>query len=103
MGCLTEGTLVRPEYRLCSGRRTVEGVEFLAYSVGVIRYASISADGKCMVQRNHKTTTYSAWILLNGERAPIYGGNMRPKRFRTEGAAMVAAVRASRCGRKESA
>ena len=39
-------TYVRPEYTKVSGRHTADGVLFISYSVGVLRYARVSEDGQ---------------------------------------------------------
>lgn len=86
-----ETTFIRPGYQRTSGApRTVDHIAFFPYRTGILRYARITEDGQIKVTRNHNTTTYTAAVIGCG---PIYDGNTSPKRYRTEGAAMQAAIR----------
>lgn len=85
-------TFVKPGYRHNKNavKRIVDGVEFLSYTVGVLRYARVSVDGKCEVRasRNHYTAEVEGHgYIMSGTKA---------KRFRSDKAAMAAAVKLAR-------
>lgn len=68
----------------------VDGVTFYCYSTGILRYEWRSADGRLAVGRNHNADTYCAAV----DGTSIEGKDpMRAKRFRTQRAAMAAAIR----------
>lgn len=68
----------------------VDGVEFYAYRVGVLMYSRISADGQCEVRPNSRLTSYCAYTAPRG----YIGKDGKAKRFRSQEAAMRAAIRA---------
>lgn len=93
-------TYIRPEYRLCSGRHTCDGVLFISYSVGITRYARISEDGQIFTSDTSQwRSTYTARVIGHGT---ICSKSGRPKRFRTQEAAMKAGVALFRKLRVES-
>lgn len=79
---MTAETLVDQKWRPCSGRRTVDGVLFKAYSCGILQYTNVSDDGKIRLASHNRSTTYSVevlgygWIRNSKNRA-------KSKRFRT--------------------
>jgi hypothetical protein len=87
-------SFVRPDYRKTSaGHALIEGVQFHSYSVGVLMYARISADGKIMTRRNYGRDTYSAAVIGHGAICNAAG---KPKAFRTQDAAARAAIKIAR-------
>lgn len=73
---------------------TVDGVKFLPYKAGSLQYERISEDGKLLVrERSHWGTTYQAVVDGLG---PIRSKSGRPTAFRTQRAAMAAAVKAAK-------
>lgn len=38
------------------------GVTFISYQIGILRYALISEDRRCLVARNYERTTYRASV-----------------------------------------
>lgn len=88
-------TLVLPGYRINKNaiKRIVDGVEFLSYSVGVMMYVRISVDGRALVRSS--SSTYRATIETAGGHEHLSNPKTgKPTRFRTERAAMQAAVKA---------
>lgn len=88
---MTNETLLRPEYQKTSaGHEPVDGVKFFSYRTGIDRYAQISEDGQIKVQRGYNRFTYGAEIVGYGTICTKSG---RPKRFHTQEAAAVAAIK----------
>ena len=88
---ITPATLVRPEYQKTSaGHAPTDGVEFFSYRTGIGRYARISEDGQIKVQRGYNRSTYGAEIVGYGTICTKSG---RPKRFHTQEAATMAAIK----------
>lgn len=90
-------TFVMPHYRLNKKamKRVVDGVEFLSYSIGILSYALISTDGRAKVTVNHTKVTYSAAIERpDGTPDLLRNAVGDPIRFRSEVAAMKAAIKA---------
>lgn len=89
-------TFIQPGYRRTSaGHSPVDGVQFFSYSIGVLIYARISEDGAIMTKRNHGRDTYRAAVIGHGAICNAAG---RPKAFRTERAAALAAIKVRRNG-----
>lgn len=78
-----------PKARTSAPPQVVDGVTFHCYRTGVLRNAWISEDGRIYVQRNYNSDTYHAAV----DGTAIAGTNpMKSRRFRTQSAAMLAAV-----------
>lgn len=89
-------TLVKPNYHHSPSamKRVVDGVEFLTYIFGIGLYTYVSVDGRCEVRRRSRHAgTYVAQVEGHGW---IPAGDASPKRFRSERAAMAAAVKLAR-------
>jgi hypothetical protein len=87
-----QATFLRPGIRKTSGGHVVvDGVQFVSYDVGVLRYAKISEDGQIFVQRRHRRQTYFAAVIGVGD---LKNPSGRLKSFRTEEAAMRAGIKA---------
>lgn len=71
----------------------VDGVTFHCYRTGILRYVWTSEDGRLEVGSNHHADTYCAAV----DGTAIEGANPhKAKRFRSQSAAMLAAVFRSR-------
>lgn len=89
-------TLVRSVYRLNpnAAKRAVGDVEFLSYSINPTRNARISVDGRAKVTANFYASTYTAEIEpKEGVFVIIKGATGKPRRFRSEQAAMKGALK----------
>lgn len=85
-------TFVLPGYRRTSaGHKPIDGVQFYSYVFGILRYCRISEDGQIITisARSH-SSTYTASVIGYG---PILGADGNPKRFRTQDAAALAAIK----------
>lgn len=86
---------IDPSYRRTShGHRKIDGVQFVSYHTGIMRYAKISEGGQIMVWsgNTHRdgAPTYFASVIDHG---PVKNESGNPKRFRSEDAACRAAVK----------
>lgn len=86
-----ETTLVRPEWRPLSGRRTIDGVLFLSYSTGIQRYCQVSEDGQIATAANSRLTAYTARVMGHGYIISKESG--RHHAFRSQAAAAKAAIK----------
>lgn len=88
---MTETTYINPNYRKTSaGHKPIDGVQFHSYVCGILRYCRISADGQIMTQANHRSDTYSGYVIGHGA---ILNKNGKTKRFMSQIAAARAAVK----------
>jgi hypothetical protein len=86
-----ETTFIRPEYRRTNaGHKPVDGVQFFSYSTGILRYARISEDGQIMTQSNYRMSSYGSAVIGHG---PVLSAKGKPKRFRHEINAALAAIK----------
>lgn len=86
-------TIPDPKAKTSAPPQVIDGVTFHCYRTGIGRTAWISEDGRIHVQRNYNSETYCASI----DGTSIEGTKpMKAKRFRTQSAAMLAAVFKSR-------
>jgi hypothetical protein len=86
------GSLIRDDYRRTSAQpRTIDGIEFLTFSVGVLRYALISADGKIKVDTIGRM--YRAEVIDHGF---VLNSKGRTKFFYTEATALREAIKIRR-------
>lgn len=75
--------------RTSASPKVVDGVTFHCYRAGILRYEWWSEDGRLCVGRNYNCDTYCAAV----DGTAIDGVNpLKAKRYRTESAAMIAAV-----------
>jgi hypothetical protein len=79
--------------RKSGGWREVDGIKFISYRTGILQYARISEDGQIFVRRLAHRTTYNARIIGHGYILRDNTGEERPKAFRTETAAIIAAIK----------
>lgn len=85
-------TFIQPGYRRTSaGHKPIDGVQFHSYHTGILRYARISEDGQIMTAAHHRASTYEAAVIGHGYlRGP---DGKKTKRFRTQDAAALAAIK----------
>jgi hypothetical protein len=77
--------------------RTIAGVVFLSWHVGICRYEWRSEDGRLVITETWKLTAAVAYV--DGE--PILGSNQKTKRFRSRHNAAAAAVAMLKKGEKQ--
>lgn len=82
-------TLVDPSYQEVSGRNTVDGVLFISYKCGIMRYCQITEDGQIKTQMNPRSSGYTAQIVGHG---PILSPRGKWKNFQTQQNAARAAI-----------
>ncbi len=84
-------TLIDPGYKPVSGRRTIDGVLFRSYRMGIGSYCQITEDGKIRTWQNSRMTAWHSEVFGYGTIWSERTG--KTKRFQTFEAAARAALK----------